>query len=118
MGSTPRASLARYNIARPIRLRRVVIVNLQEFNVTQGADSRPYVEVNLENLMGPACRARNVQVRQLTGPGADAKGGASFAGSTVDSNGALAGCEIVERLGRGVKIFVGDMEAVPISIEE
>jgi hypothetical protein len=102
MGSTPRASLARYNIARPIRLRRVVIVNLQEFNVTQGADSRPYVEVNLENLMGPACRARNVQVRRLT----------------VDSNGALAGCEIVERLGRGVKIFVGDMEAVPISIEE
>ncbi|CEL01850.1 hypothetical protein ASPCAL01426 [Aspergillus calidoustus] len=57
-------------------------------------------------------------VRRLTGPGADAKGGASFAGLTVDSNGALAGCEIVERLGRGVKMFVGDMEAVPISIEE
>ncbi|KAL2798491.1 hypothetical protein BJX66DRAFT_334192 [Aspergillus keveii] len=100
------------------RLRRVVIVNLQEFNATQAAASRPYIEVNLENLLGPACRARDVRVRRLTGPGADPKDGTSFAGLKVDSHGRLVGREKVERLERGAKVFVGATEAVLISIEE
>jgi hypothetical protein len=100
------------------RLLRVVVVNLQEFNATQAAASRPYIEVNLENLLAPACRARDVRVRRLTGPGADAKDGASFAGLKVESHGRLVGREKVERLERGAKVFVGATEAVLISIEE
>ncbi|KAL3485093.1 hypothetical protein BJX62DRAFT_243277 [Aspergillus germanicus] len=110
--------LTAHALASSFRLRRVVVVNLQEFNATQAAASRPYIEVNLQNLLGPACRARNVQVRRLTGPGADAKDGARFAGLKVDSHGRLVGREKVERLERGAKVFVGATEAVLISIEE
>jgi hypothetical protein len=98
-------------------LRRVIVINLQEFNATQAAASRPYIKVNLENLLGPACQARDVQVRRLTGPGADAKDGASFAGLEVDSYGRLVGREKVKRLERGAKVFVSATKAVLVSIE-
>lgn len=101
-----------------LKLKRVVVINLEEFSpsiqTTSTSQKRPHVEVDLARLVGR--RNRDVEVRRLTGPASATKTGASFAGRIVDGRGMLRGRERVESLRSDAKILVGASEAVLISL--
>lgn len=94
------------------RLESVAVVNLEMFNATQDAGSRPYVAVQLP-LDGEV--VAGAQVRRLTAPGVDVKDGITFAGQYVDSNGQIVGTLETESLSNDT-VLVGAGEAVLVSL--
>ena len=90
----------------------VVVVNLEMFNVSQSAEERTSVEVQLPLAMGEGDGA---MVRRLTARGVDAKEGITFAGQSVDEEGKIVGALEVEGPVNGT-VTVRAGEAVMISI--
>ncbi|ETS84959.1 hypothetical protein PFICI_02984 [Pestalotiopsis fici W106-1] len=105
-----------YEVGRHRRLdtnlSSIVIVNLEDWDSTNDATSRPYVEFEL-----PRNISRKAQLSRLTAAGADVKAARAitFAGQLVNETGMIEGDRHVEKLDRSGKVKVLSSEAVLIS---
>jgi hypothetical protein len=92
------ASTVRFAVYDGGQLRKVVLLNLDFFNGTSETNAtRPARRFDVGATLG-----KQLQVRRLTGENSAATSGATWAGQSVDGDGAIVGEVEVERVTDGV----------------